>query len=71
MDTSLNPFKAHIVPLMSSYVNVKAINLITLLVLFKYKIEKQVPGTLPNLYGGWLLFIVVSWSDAFYCTRKR
>ena len=34
MDTSLNPFKAHIAPLMSSYVNVKAITLITLFVGF-------------------------------------
>ena len=49
LEPSLNPFKAHIAPQMSSYVNVKAITLITLLVLLKYKSERQVPGTLPNL----------------------
>ena len=34
MDTSLNPFKAHIATLMSSYVNTKTITLISLFVGF-------------------------------------
>ena len=34
LEPSLNPFKAHIAPLMSSYVNAKAITLISLFVGF-------------------------------------
>ena len=34
LEPSLNPFKAHIAPLISSYVNVKAITLIALFVGF-------------------------------------
>ena len=34
LEPSLNPFKAHIAPLMSSYVNIKAITLIILFVVF-------------------------------------
>ena len=34
LEPSLNPFKAHIAPLMSSYVNTKAITLISLFVGF-------------------------------------
>ena len=47
LEPSLNPFKAHIELQMSSYVNVKAVKLITLFVGFAplYK----APGILPNL----------------------
>ena len=50
MDTSLNLIMFNIAPQMASYVNAKAITLIDLFVgLSGYKIEKQVPGILPNL----------------------
>ena len=47
LEPSLNPFKAHIELQMSSYVNIKAIKLITLFVGFVqvYKVS----GILPNL----------------------
>ena len=47
LEPSLNPFKAHIELQMSSYVNVKAIKLITLFVGF-VQVYKA-PGILPNL----------------------
>ena len=47
LEPSLNPFKAHIELQMSSYVNVKAIKLITLFVGFT-EVYKA-PGILPNL----------------------
>ena len=51
MEPSLDPIKLDIAPLMSSYVNTKAITLIALFVhLSEYKSEKQVPGDLLNLY---------------------
>ena len=47
LEPSLNPFKAHIELQMSSYVNIKAIKLITLFVGF-VQVYKA-PGLLPNL----------------------
>ena len=47
LEPSLNPFKAHIELQMSSYVNVKAVKLITLFVGF-VQVYKA-PGILPNL----------------------
>ena len=47
LEPSLNPFKAHIELQMTSYVNVKAIKLITLFVGF-VQVYKT-PGILPNL----------------------
>ena len=47
LEKSLNPFKAHIDLQMSSYVNIKAIKLITLFVGF-VQVYKA-PGILPNL----------------------